>query len=214
MEPTASPNRTLGEPKGVVLARNDDRSASHRLRSERMARASRLALAMGGVVAVGAATALWLLHPSPVAIVVIIFGLVLLAIGLTQHLLLEIERSRWPDEALLWTDGVELLLHNGEVRAVAWNDPKLAFDLFHRPLPNDPSGEAFLEWKMGGYVPPCLLTESGFERLQSAAVAHGLGMAEFRHGRRGNEIRVFEVRAARSDGDISTPPVGRSFVEP
>ena len=214
MEPTDSPGRSSPEATGVVLTRSDGHIDEQRRRSERIARASRLALVMCGVVAVAAATALWLLHPSALAIVVIIFGLVLLSIGLTQHLLLQIERARWPDQAMLWSDGVELVLHNGEVRAVEWGDPRLAFDLFRRPLRGESTGEAFLEWKMGGYVPPCPLTEAGFEQLQAAAVAHGLGMAEFRHGRRGNEIRIFEVRPARRVNTLSAPSPGSSFTEP
>jgi len=159
-------------------------------------------------VTASAAAALWAAHPSALAIVLVIFGLVLIVLGLVQHLFLLLERRRWPDQAYLWPDGVELLLHNGEVRAIDWDDPKLAFDLFRRPLRGDPTGEILLEWRMGPYVPPCPLTEEGFHRLQAAIVAHNLGMAEFRHGRRAREIRVFEVRPPRRLPTQASAPTG------
>jgi len=209
--PTTGPS---AESTGVSLARNDERAARSRKDSERLAHLSRYALGTSGAVTASAATALWILHRSDLAIVLVIFGLVLIALGLTQHLLLLLERRRWPDAAYLWADGIELVLHNGEVRAVEWDDPKLAFDLFRRPVRGDPNGEILLEWKMGGYVPPCPLTPDGFERLQKAAVARNLRMAEFRHGRRSNEVRVFEVRPGRPRPGATSGTVGSAAVRP
>jgi hypothetical protein len=198
MRPSApSPPGPSTESTGTPIARNDNRSARLRRQSERWAHLSRYALGMTGAVTLGAALALWFLHPSGLAIGLVLFGLVLVALGLVQHFLLVRERRRWPDQAYLWPDGVELVLHNGEVRAVEWDDPKLAFDLFRRPVRDDPSDEILLEWRMGGYVPPCSLTQEGFDRLQATAVLHDLGMAEFRHGSRPHEIRIYEVRPRR-----------------
>lgn len=196
------------ESTGLSIARHDERGARLRTHSERLARFSRYALAMCGAITAAAAGTDLILHPSSLAIVLVIFGLVLIVLALVQHLLLLLERRRWPDSAFLWADGIELVLHNGEVRAVEWTDSQLAFDLFRRPIRGDPEGEILLEWKMGGYVPPCPITEDGFQQIQATAVDHGLGMAEFRHGSRKAEVRIFEVRAAPKRPSTAPSPTG------
>lgn len=212
--PVVAPISAASEENGQPLVREDEGSRQSRRRSERLAYVSRYLLVTCGAITLGAALPLWLLHPSMLAVGLVLFGIVLVALGLAQHFLLQLERSRWPDQAILWPDGVELVLHNGEVRAVEWNDPKLAFDLFRRPVRGDPAGEILLEWKMGGYVPPCPITEDGFDHLQAAIVAHNLGMAEFRHGRRTQEVRIFEVRPARAAPSAMPSRPGSATLEP
>jgi hypothetical protein len=214
MEPNGRrpPDPTV-ESIGVPIARHDERGRRLRQHSERLARLSRYALALCGGVTAAAAGADLVLHPAPLAVGLGIFGLALIVLALVQHLLLLLERRRWPDGAFLWPDGIELLLHNGEVRAVEWTDPRLAFDLFRRPVRGDPEGEILLEWKMGEYIPPCPITEDGFHRIQASAVTHGLGMAEFRHGHRKAEVRIFEIRAARRRLSGGPPPTGASTTE-
>lgn len=203
------------EATGVSLALGDDRVRGSRGRSERIARYGRNTLVMLGAITAGAAAALGRLHPSGLADGILVFGVVLIALGVVQHLWLRRDRDRWPEQAYLWADGVELVLHNGEVRAVEWNDPKLALDLFCRPIPGDPpTQEILLEWKMDGYVPPCPLSPDGFERLRTAAIAHGLGMAEFRHGPRQHEIRIYELRPPRRSSAPAPSSPGRAPVDP
>ncbi len=155
----------------------------------------RYVLVMLGSVILAASAGLWFTHPSALADALLVFGLVLVVLGVVQHQLLIRGRANWADQAYLWSDGLELVLHNGEIRAVPWNDPKLVLDIYCRPVPGVHNDEIQLVWKMDSRVPPCQISVEGFDRLRVAAVAHGLMIEEFR-GNSKRDMRAYEIRPA------------------
>ena len=186
-----------------------------RRRRERPAEIGRYPLLGSGAVCASAGGALWLTAPSahPLGAAFVAFGLVLMALGGSLHLLLVRERDRWPERAYAWDEGIELVLHDGELRATAWDDPKLALDVFVRPRARSSEDERLLVWRMGSGVPACDLTQPGFDRLIEIVNAHGLRLSEYRRGRRAREARAYEIRARptpRSVGPLAGSEASRS----
>lgn len=168
-----------------------------RRRRERPAEIGRYALLGLGAVCATAGAALWLTTPgvSLPAVAFLAFGLTLMALGGTLHLLLVRDRDRWPEQVHAWADGIELLLHDGELRAASWDDPKLALDLYVQPRRGSSYEDHLLVWRMGSSVPPCDLSEAGFSRFMEMVVAHKLRLDEFRNGKRTREARAYVIRA-------------------
>ena len=192
---------------GVSLLRPPEEAAAFRDRRERPAQIGRYLLIGLGAVCAGASIALWLTtHVSAVAVALLGFGLFLMALGATLHLVLLRDRERWPEEAHAWEEGIEILLHDGELRATAWTDPNLALDLFIHPRPRSTGEERLLVWRMGSPIPPCDLSDRGVTRLMEVVTAHDLPLAEYRHGRKAREARAYEIRGRRKLGAAPGPP--------
>ena len=155
-----------------------------------------------GAICVSAGAALWITSKSrlyPPGLMFCAFGLTLVALGAVLHLILLRERDRWPEAAHAWDEGIEIVLHDHEVKAALWEDPKLAIDLFvHRPR-NAIDDVRLLYWKMDPAVPACDLSREGFDRLMSIVVAQDLRLIEYRTGPRGRESRAYEIRARRRE---------------
>ena len=193
---------------GLSLLRPPNETAELRRRRERPAEVGRSLLIVLGAVCSGASSALWATtHVSVVAVALLGFGLLLVAFGATLHLVLLRNRDRWPEAAHAWAEGIELLLHDGELRAVAWTDPKLALDLFVRPDRRSTDAEHLLVWRTGSPIPPCDLSEEGLARLLQMATTHDLRLTEFRQGRKGREARAYEIRG-RHDHPATDPRAG------
>lgn len=179
---------------GVRLLRTDLGSEEYREQAELPSRLGRFVLiGLGGVI-VGAGTGVWFAHPSPAADGLLIFGAVLIVLGFVQHRLLLRDRDHWPKQAFLWSEGLELILSNGEIRAAPWNDPKFVLDLYARPMPGGAPDELLLAWKMDPKIPMVPLTQEGFDQVREAAVVHGLEFSEYRADNRRRTLRGFEIR--------------------
>jgi len=202
---------------GVSLIHPLAESEALRRRRERPAEIGRYPLILLGAVCSASAVALWLtVHASPVTAMLLGFGLLLIALGGTLHLILLRDRDRWPEQAHAWEEGIEILLHNGELKAALWNDPKFALDIFVRSQKGARDDERVLYWKMESTVPPCDLTKEGFDRLMDVVRARDLHMAEYRAGRKGREMRAYEIRARthRLQLERMAPPADPSRTSP
>lgn len=197
--PTGTPSADApAEEHGVSLLKPPEEAADLRRRRERPAEVGRTLLVTLGAICAGAGGALWVTsHISIVAVALLAFGLTLIALGATLHLVLLRDRDRWPEGAHAWDEGIELLLHDGDLKAALWTDPKLALDVFVRPLHRSTSVERLLVWRMDSTVPPCDLSQEGFDRLMEVVVAQDLRLAEFSSGRKGREAKAFEIRARK-----------------
>jgi hypothetical protein len=202
--PEQPPTGGFAEEHGVSLLRPAEEATDLRRRRERPAEVGRYLLIGLGSVCAGAAGALWVTtRVSLVAGSLLGFGLILIALGATLHLVLLRDRERWPEEAHAWDEGIELLLHDGELRAASWTDPKLALDVFVRRRRGATDEERLMVWRMGPAVPPCDLSRAGFELLMQVVVAHHLQLAEFRGGSKAREARAYEIR-----GSVHRAPAG------
>lgn len=196
--PGPPPSDPPPEERDFSLLKPAEEVAAQRRRRERPAEIGRYPLIMLGGVCAAAGAALWLtsrVHLSPVGIMLLAFGLTLIALGSALHLFLLRDRDRWPESAHAWDDGIEIILHDQEVKAALWTDPKLALDLFvHRPR-NAPDDARILYWKMDPAVPPCDLSQAGFDHLMRIVATRDLRLSEYRSGPKGKEARAFEIRA-------------------
>jgi len=200
--PEPPPTERPVEEHGVSLLRPVEEAAGLRHRRERPAEIGRYLLILLGAVCGGAGAALWVTTSvALVGVAMLGFGLILVALGASLHLVLLRNRDRWPEAAHAWDEGIELLLHDGELRAASWDDPKLALDVFVRPQRRSTDDERLLVWKMDSAILPCDLSQGGFERLMQAVVAHDLRLAEYRRGRATREARAYEIR-----GRADRPP--------
>jgi hypothetical protein len=182
------------EDSGYALLRSDAEAEAYRERSEKPSRLGRFVLiGLGGVI-IGAGTGVWFAHPSAAADGLLAFGVVSILLGFVQHRLLLRDRDHWPKQALLWSEGLELVLSNGEIRAAPWSDPKFVLDLYARPMPDGLPDELLLAWKMDPKIPMTLMTQEGFDRVREAAVNHGLEFSEYRADNRRRTLRGFEIR--------------------
>lgn len=180
----------------MSLIHSPAESAELRRQRERPAEIGRYPLIVLGAVCSASAAALWFSsHTSLVDVALLAFGLVLMALGGTLHLVLLRDRDRWPEEAHAWEEGIEIVLHDGEVKAAGWTDPKFALDIFVRKRPGREDDERLLHWRMDPAVPPCDLTKEGFDRLMQAVSSHDLKLAEYRAGGKARESRAYEIRA-------------------
>lgn len=184
------------ETPGTPLHRTDEGSEYLRRRIERPARIGQYVLAMLGAVTAVAGAALWFTDRSLLGLAFAAFGLVLAALGGVQFLIIRRDREHWPDQVLLWDGGVELILHNGEVRGVGWEDADLALNLVSRRAPAPADREYLLVWMAEGKIPSAEITAEGFDRLQRVAVENHLMVTQPRASRRPDGTKWVEIRAS------------------
>lgn len=197
---------------GLSLLAPADEVSAVRRRREKPAEIGRyLLLGLGGLAAGTSAVLGWQLPADRfIALAVVGFGLILVALGAILHLVLLRDRQRQPVEAHAWEDGIELILANGEVHGATWADPKLSIDVFVRPARRGHAEERLLVWGMGRSIPPIDLSEAGLGQVLEDVVTHGLRLAEYRQGRRTDEPRAYEIRGRPTDAvpaSAAAPPV-------
>jgi len=161
---------------------------------ERPARIGRLVLVLLGTITAAAGIALWITEGVSLGLALGAFGAVLIALGTIQHFLYRREQFHWPDQAHLWSDGIELVLHNGEVRGASWSDPDFALQLVARRVSPPAAREYLLIWLMDSRVPPVELSADGFDQLRQVAVDRGLQVSQGRRGSRSDSTQWIEMR--------------------
>jgi hypothetical protein len=161
---------------------------------ERPAQLGRFVLVFLGVVTASAGIAVWITTATMVGLALGTFGSVLVLLGIVQHLLHRRDRAHWPEEANLWDDGLELVLHNGEVRGATWSDPDLALHLVARRAPPPAEREYLLVWLMDSKIPPVELTAEGFDRLRRVAADQGVQVSQSRRGKEVDATQLIEIR--------------------
>jgi len=175
------------------IFRDGPEATGLRDRMERPARVGRVALSFLGVVTASAGIAMWLSTKSGLGVALFGFGGVLLVLGAVHHHLYRRDQAYWPQEAHLWSDGLELVLHNGEVRGASWSDPDLSLQLIARRAPAPAGREYVLIWLMDPKVPPVELSAEGFERVRQSAADHGLDLAQNRRGSRADSAQMIHI---------------------
>jgi len=209
--PTGSEAEDLAAESSIL--RTGTEAVRLQRRMERPARAGRLALAMIGTVTAAAGAATWVTSRTPLSEAITGFGGVLLALGVVQHFLYRRDQAHWPEQAHLWSDGVELVLHNGEVRGASWTDPDFSLQLIARRA-RPPIGREFVMiWLMDSKVPPLELSREGFERLRRSAANHGLDLIQSRRSSRSDATQFIHIHpsaaataAARAKATGATGP--------
>lgn len=179
---------------GLPIAREGEVAEFLRTRIERPARVGLYVLSTLGLATTAIGAVLWLLAPSSLALGLVGLGGLLMLLGYVQHRLYRRDLALWPDQAILWDGGIELVLHNGDVRGVSWTEPDLALDLVARKAPSPAGREFLLVWMSEGKIPSVELTEEGFEKVQRVAVAHELTVLQRRHGRAADARQTVEIR--------------------
>jgi len=169
-----------------------------RRRMERPARAGRLILILIGSVTAAAGIATWVTSGELLGLAIAVFGAVLLALGVIQHTLYLRDQVHWPDQAYVWTDGLELVLHNGEVRGASWSDPDFGLQLVARRSRPPVDREYLLIWLMDAKVPPVELSADGFDQVRQRAADHGLDLAQTRRGARADSMQLIHVRPSKA----------------
>jgi hypothetical protein len=202
MEPETSPPSGPHDEPGFSLLVPSDQWEEFRRRAELPSRWGRYVLAGLGALSVGAGTGMWFARPSSTADGILVLGLVLVGLGFVQHRWLLRDRKHWPTQVLLWSEGLELVLTNGEIRAAPWSDPKFVLDLYARPLKRNGQDEYVLVWKMDSKIPACPITPEGFDRVREMAVSQGLEFTEYHADNRRHTLRGFEIRVSPP----ATPP--------
>jgi hypothetical protein len=193
------------ESEGAPLVRQDDGAAVLRRRIERPALIGQYVLETLGAVTAVAGVALYLTDRSPLGLALGAFGGVLVALGVLQHLIIRRDRANWPDQVLLWEGGVELVLHNGEVRGISWDDPDLALNLVARRAPPPADREYLLVWMAEGKIPSAELSAEGFDRLRRAAEGQHLRVTEPNPSRRPDRLQIIEIRPGAAGRPVSPP---------
>ena len=184
----------MPEESGLSILREGEAAAFLRRRIERPSRIGLYALTAFGTFTAIIGAAVWILSPSDLALGLAVLGGVLIVLGYVQYLLYRRDQTNWPDQAYLWKGGVELVLHNGDVRGVSWTDPDLALDLVARKAPAPAGREFLLVWMTEGKIPSAEITEEGFDKIQRAAVAGELTVLNRRGGRRADSTQTVEIR--------------------
>lgn len=179
---------------GISLIRTGEEATLLRHRLERPARVGRYVMGTLGAITAAAGVATWITTASEVGLVLGAFGGVLTVLSVAQHLLYRRDLDHWPTDVLLWDEGVELVLHNGEVRGATWSDPGLALHLVERRAPPPANREYLLVWLMDPKIPPVELSAEGFDRLNRATVDRHLRVNENRRGSRPDATRLIEIR--------------------
>ena len=200
------------EESGLSIVRDGEAAAFLRRRIERPSRIGLYGLGILGALTAGIGAALWVLAPSSLALLLAILGGVLILLGYVQYRLYRRDIAHWPEQAILWDGGIELVLHNGEVRGVSWTDPDLALDLVARRAPAPAGREFLLVWMSEGRIPSVEVTEEGFEKVQRVAVAQELTVLQHRKGRKADATQTVEIRqnAARKLAAAAGEPKGKS----
>jgi len=215
MEPVASTWRVGAHPpEETSILRGGPESAGLRKRMERPARVGRLVLSLLGVVTSSAGVALWTTSGSVLGLAFAAFGGFLLALGVVQHLLHRRDMAHWPEQALLWSEGLELVLHNGEVRGASWSDRDLALQLVARRAPPPAIREYLLVWLMDSKVPPVEISAEGFEAICRSAANHHLKIMQGRRGPRVEGTHLVEIRQASPSRTAPLPSPTNSWDPP
>ena len=160
-----------------------------------------------GPITAAAGVATWITTASEVGLALGAFGGVLTVLGVVQHLLYRRDLDHWPTNVLLWGEGVELVLHNGEVRGATWSDSALALHLVERRAPPPANREYLLVWLMDPKIPPVELSAEGFDRLNRATVDRHLRVNENRRGSRPDATRLIEIRQGPAGPTPDAVPV-------
>jgi len=209
-----SPGTTEGE--GFSLLRDDASSTALRHRLERPTRLGMVFFSLLGAVVTSAGLLLFLTNRDLVNIPILLFGVLLLVLGVVQFLLLRRDREHWPDRGFLWDGGIELMLHNGDVRGISWTDPDLAVGLVARPARAPIHREYLLIWLGDKNVPTIEISPEGFARVRQVAEDRRLNVTEHRKGREPKTTQWIEIRpyqlgqASRPRTDASDAPVDLS----
>lgn len=195
MEGSFSAGGTLKNPPedAYSILRGGPEADFLRLRMERPARFGRVILPFLGVVTASAGLTMRIATGSSLGFALGAFGIVLIVLGVVQHLLYRRDQAHWPDQAFLWEDGLELVLRNGEVRGASWSDPDLALHLIARRAPAPANREYLLIWLMESSIPPVELSAEGFDRLRKMAANHGLESTQVQRGRRADSTQLIEI---------------------
>ncbi len=203
----ATPATVASAEGGFPILRADAETDRSRERFERTSTVGRYGLLGCGAVAAGSGAGLVFAHYDDVAFAILAFGILLLVLGGVQHILYRRGRAHWPNQVLLFDGGAEVMLSNGDVRAIEWDDPKLKLEVQTQSDPANGGESATLFWRMDRSVPPCEITSEGFSRLQVEIVRHELSLHESRRGSRGRETRILEI------GPSPPKPVPKSPTE-
>ncbi len=193
------------EPGSTSLLRDGAAAVALRRRVERPALVGQYVLGTLGAVTAAAGVALYLTDGSPLGFAFGAFGAVLAALGVVQHLLIRRDRVHWPDQVLLWNGGVELVLHNGEVRGLSWDDPDLALDLVAQRAPPPAGREYLLVWMAEGRIPSAELSSEGYDRLRRAAEGQHLLVTQPNPPRRPDGREIIEIRPGAAGRPVSSP---------
>jgi hypothetical protein len=191
------------EPEGTSLVRQGDEAELLRRRIERPALIGQYVLETLGAVTAVAGLGLFLTDRSPLGLALGAFGGVLIVLGVLQHLIIRRDRANWPDQVLLWEGGLELVLHNGEVRGISWDDPDLSINLVSRRAPAPADREYLLVWMAEGKIPSAELSSDGFTQLRRAAEGRHLLVTESRASRRANALQLVEIRPGAAGRPMS-----------
>jgi hypothetical protein len=186
-----SPGITEGE--GISLLRTDESAAVLRQRLERPSRLGMIFFLLLGAVVASAGLLLFLSNRVLINLPIALFGAILIALGAAQYFLLQRDREHWPDKAFLWDGGIELMLHNGDVRGISWTDPDLALGLVARPARPPVNREFLLLWLRDKNVPSIELSEPGYQRVRQTAEDHHLHITESRKGRDAKMTQWVEI---------------------
>lgn len=193
--PQDAPSPAAPAEEGASIARSGPEADFLRQRMERPARVGRYVLTLLGAVTASAGVAFRIESGSIAGLAIGAFGAVLLVLGIVQHYLHKRDLNHWPSDVILWHEGVELVLPNGEVRGATWSDSDLALELVSRRAPDPAKREFLLLWLPDPKIPPIQLSEEGYTMLAKTAADGGLSISPRRRGSRGDSLQVIEIRA-------------------
>jgi len=191
--------------EGTSIARTGDEATFLRHRMERPALVGRYVLILLGAVTTSAGIAFWATAGSVLGLALGAFGAVLIVLGVIQHFLHKRDLDHWPTDVVLWKEGIELVLPNGDVRGATWSDSDLALELVSRRAPLPAKREYLLLWLPDSKIPPAQLSADGFERLAKLAADGGLHISQTRRGARADAVQVIRILSPPS-GTSSEPP--------
>ena len=161
-----------------------------------------------GTVTAGAGIADWVTTRLEVGIALAAFGGVLLALGIAQHILYQRDLQHWPSDVVLWDEGIELVLSNGEVRGMMWSDPDVALQLVARKAPSPAEREFLLLWLPDSKVPAVELSADGYDRIAKVAAESHLQISMTRRGSRVGGTQMIHIRQLPTP---TTTPLSKSL---